>query len=77
MDRDLLFYFEVDNPHEGNLVLVLLGYKSSGIKAMMLSILPEFKQHEHKTELVFVIDRSSPMNGAGIQQANWPREPYW
>ena len=35
----------------------------------MLSILPKFKAQEHKAELVFVIDRSSSMNGAGIQQA--------
>jgi len=35
----------------------------------MLSILPKFKEQEYKAELVFVIDRSSSMNGAGIQQA--------
>ena len=35
----------------------------------MLSILPKFKEQEHKAELVFVIDRSSSMNSAGIQQA--------
>ena len=35
----------------------------------MLSILPKFKAQEHKAELVFVIDRSSSMNSAGIQQA--------
>ena len=37
---------------------------------MMLSILPKFKHEvEHKAELIFVVDRSNSMNGAGIHQA--------
>ena len=35
----------------------------------MLSIFPKFKQVEHKAELIFVVDRSNSMNGAGIRQA--------
>jgi len=51
------------------LLYMLLQESSKGSSAMMLSILPKFKQVEHKAELIFVIDRSSSMNGAGIQQA--------
>ena len=41
-----------------------------GSSAMMLSILPKFKHEvEHKAELIFVVDRSNSMNGAGIHQA--------
>ena len=35
----------------------------------MLSIVPEFKFADHKAELIFVIDRSGSMDGAGIRQA--------
>ena len=50
--------------------LLSLQESVKGSSAMMLSILPKFKhQVEHKAELIFVIDRSSSMNGAGIQQA--------
>ena len=50
--------------------LLSLQESVKGSSAMMLSILPKFKhQVEHKAELIFVIDRYSSMNGAGIQQA--------
>ena len=50
--------------------LLSLQESVKGSSAMMLSILPKFKHEaEHKAELIFVIDRSSSMNGAGIQQA--------
>jgi len=35
----------------------------------MLSIVPEFKFADHKAELIFVIDQSGSMDGAGIRQA--------
>lgn len=46
-------------------------YQSKESSVMMLNILSKFKHEvEHKAELIFVIlDRSSSMNGVGIQQA--------
>lgn len=35
----------------------------------MLSLVPSFKLADQKTELIFVVDRSGSMMGAGIQQA--------
>ena len=36
---------------------------------MMLSLVPSFKLVEQKTELIFLVDRSGSMAGAGIEQA--------
>lgn len=36
---------------------------------MMLSLVPSFKLAEQKTELIFLVDRSGSMQGAGIEQA--------
>ena len=35
----------------------------------MLSLVPSFKLAEQKTELIFLVDRSGSMQGAGIEQA--------
>ena len=35
----------------------------------MLSIVPSFKLTDQKTELIFLVDRSGSMQGAGIEQA--------
>jgi len=35
----------------------------------MLSIVPNFKLAEQKTELIFVVDRSGSMRGQGMEQA--------
>lgn len=37
--------------------------------AVMVSLVPSFRLAEQKTELIFVVDRSGSMQGAGIQQA--------
>ncbi len=67
---DFLLFFKVFNPYEGSLVRTdLHSRKGRSAEALMLSILPKFKQMEHKAELIFVINRSSSMNGADMQQA--------
>jgi len=43
--------------------------KSKGSAALMLSLVPSFKLQEQKVELIFVVDRSGSMQGAGIEQA--------
>ncbi len=40
-----------------------------GSAALMLSLVPSFKLSEQKTELIFLVDRSGSMQGAGIKQA--------
>ena len=91
MDRDLVLYIQVTEPHEARLIAEVRGFffamqlinfknwrtvwklkiyqKYEGSAALMLSLVPSFKLQEQKVELIFVVDRSGSMQGAGIEQA--------